>query len=113
VRRAAKRDKAEPAIVAALLAVGAQVERLSLPVDLLVRFRGKLYLAEVKTEGQSSHAKERTKQAEFCSTWNIPYWRTPEDALSAIGANTDIRIQTGNPYRGLPSDFDVIARYSE
>lgn len=84
MRRAAKRDKAERVIIEALGSIGADVVQ-RLPVDLLVRFRGKLYLLEVKTPGQSAHTKERTRQRDFCSTWNVPYVRTPREAYAALG----------------------------
>lgn len=73
-----KRDQNEPAVVQALEQVGAEVWRVSgkgLP-DLLVRFRGVLYAGEVKGE----KGKLRASQGAF------PVWRTPADALQAIGA---------------------------
>ena len=84
-RRAAKRDTSEPDIIEALLRVGAQVARLTQPVDLAVRFRGRLYLLECKTPGKSLDKRQQT-QAEFCREWEIPYVKTPEEALKAIGA---------------------------
>ena len=77
-RWSAKRDANESAIVQALEAVGAEVWRLSgtgLP-DLLVRFRGVLHAGEVKTK----KGRLRATQGAF------PVWRTPDDALTAIGA---------------------------
>ena len=73
-----KRDAAEGPIVQALEAVGAEVWRLSGKGvgDLLVRYRGVLHCAEVKT-GKS---KLRATQGAF------PVWRTPSEALAAIGA---------------------------
>jgi hypothetical protein len=77
-RKNPRRDANEPAIVQALEAVGAEVWRLSgkgLP-DVLCRFRGVLYAGEVKT----ATGKLRASQGDF------PVWRTPQDALQAIGA---------------------------
>lgn len=73
-----KRDSAEKPIVEALRAVGAQVWHLNDPDvgDLLIRFRGVLYCPEVKSKG----GRLRKGQGDF------PVWRTPSDALSAIGA---------------------------
>lgn len=76
-RRNPRRDQNEPAITQALEAVGAEVWKLSgtsLP-DLLVRFRGVLYAAEVKTAA----GRLRATQGAF------PVWRTVDDALAAIG----------------------------
>jgi hypothetical protein len=78
-----KRDAAEPAIVQALQAVGAEVWRLSGTGvgDILVRYRGVLHCAEVKT----GKAKLRASQGAF------PVWRTTEDALTAIGVFQDAK----------------------
>lgn len=73
-----KRDIAEKPIVAALRQVGAEVWRVTgtgCP-DVLVRYRAVLYAAEIKT----GTAKETKNQGAF------PIWRTPDDALRAIGA---------------------------
>jgi hypothetical protein len=73
-----KRDLAEKPILAALARVGAeywQVGGQGNP-DVLVRFRGQLYAAEVKT----GTAKETANQGAF------PIWRSVDDALHAIGA---------------------------
>ena len=88
-RYAARRDAAEPAIVDALVAVGANVIRLDQPVDLLVRFRNTWHVLEVKTP--KNHAgkrgdKRQQAQREFCFTNQVPYVRTPQQALRAIGA---------------------------
>lgn len=88
VGQARRRDAAEPAIVAALEALGADVTRLSdagAP-DLLVEFRARLYAFEVKSE-----RGKRTK-AQHRSRW--PIVRTPEEALLAIGAQT-VRMDPG------------------
>ena len=86
MRKAAKRDKNEKAIVTALEAVGATVARLNDPnvPDLLVGFRGDNFLIEVKyqygklTSGQFGwHENWRGK----CATV-----KTVEQALQVIGA---------------------------
>jgi hypothetical protein len=86
LRRAAKRDLAEPAIVKALRAVGAFVYLHDKPVDLSVCYRGKWLWLEVKTPGLGDHAKERKAQREFIALHNIPIVTTPTEALRAIGA---------------------------
>lgn len=82
-RWAAKRDVAEPPIIEALEEVGAQVEQLDYPCDLLVRYFGKLTLLEV--DRASKYAKRAKKQQEFLATWGVPKVKTPEQALAAIG----------------------------
>lgn len=73
-----KRDTAEKPILEALAAVGAEFWQLSGTgnPDVLVRFRGRFYAGEVKT-GKS---KETHNQGAF------EIWRTPDDALKAVGA---------------------------
>jgi hypothetical protein len=75
-----RRDANEPVIIQALRQAGADVWQLNDPGvgDLLVRFRGVLHCAEVKT-GSGTLTK---LQGQF------PIWRCPFDALVAIGAVT-------------------------
>lgn len=73
-----KRDTAEKPIVETLRQAGAEVWRVTgtgCP-DVLVRYRSVLYAAEIKT----GKGKETKNQGAF------EIWRTPEDALLAIGA---------------------------
>ena len=86
MRRAAKRDIAEPGIVAALRAVGAFVYLHDSPVDLSVRYRGVWHWLEVKTPGQSDHRKERKDQQAFIRLHDVPVVTTPTEALIAVGA---------------------------
>lgn len=85
-RWATKRDAAEPAIIEALTKVGAQVEQMNLPCDLLVRFRERVYLLEV--DRASKYAKRNVRQLAFIAAWCVPKVKTPEQALRAIGATT-------------------------
>lgn len=73
-----KRDLAEQPIIEALRAIGAEVYQLSgtSNPDLLVCYQGRWQPAEVKT----GSGKETKNQGAF------PIWRTPQDALRAIGA---------------------------
>ncbi len=73
-----RRDIAEKPITDALQAAGAEFWKLSgtgCP-DILARYKGRYYVAEVKT----GTAKETANQGAF------DIWRTPEDALIGIGA---------------------------
>lgn len=72
-----RRDIAEKPILEALEAVGAECWQIGGQgnPDVLVRFRGRYYAGEVKTGA----GKETKNQGAF------PMWRTPEDALRAIG----------------------------
>lgn len=62
---AKRRDANEPEIVNALEKVGATVYRLHTPLDLLVGYRRKTYLIEVKVPGK----KLNKKQKEFIAGW--------------------------------------------
>lgn len=104
MRRAAHRDKSEPAIIKALRAVGATVEQLHV-VDLLVGFRGLNFVLEVKSPAELVTGKDLRKdgtnqirrqaagklsegQQAWFATWRGQKAKveTPEEALRAIGA---------------------------
>lgn len=90
MRYAAKRDLAEGPILDALERVGAQVWPLDYPVDLLVRFHDRWHLLEVKTGRGKTLAiatdKRQAAQIEFLQLTHTPIVRTPQEALTAIGA---------------------------
>lgn len=89
-RYAKKRDTSEPDIITALKCVGAEVWTLDYPVDLLVRFREKWHLLEVKTpHGKSQKARQDKRQEDqisFIENTRTPVVTTPVEALRAIGA---------------------------
>lgn len=85
-RRAARRDANEAEIIRALRAVGASVHQLSgagVP-DLLVGYRGRTLLLEVKTAtGKATEAQEEKRAA-----WRGGEWRTVrsvDEALRTLG----------------------------
>lgn len=83
-RYAARRDGNEMPIVNALRKVGCTIKRLDF-CDLLVGWRGRNFLLEVKTEkGQLKESQE-----EMVRSWRGQYEivRTAEEALRAIGAD--------------------------
>jgi hypothetical protein len=92
VRRAAKRDVSEPAIVEALERAGWEVHR-ELPVDLLCLKRAgnvvKVRLLECKSpQGKSGKARKRKDQPEqvaFCERWEIEKPTNAQEALLAVG----------------------------
>lgn len=82
-----KRDANEGAIVAALLAVGATVERLDV-VDLLVGYCGGNWLLECKTPaGLKRKSKTAERQAKWQREWagQVHIVTSPEEALRRIG----------------------------
>lgn len=89
-RFAAKRDRNEPEIIRALEKVGAIVTQLSQPgvFDLLVGFRGVLYLLEVKDKGGSLTDAQIEFHRRYSQDGGYPLfvvWNV-DDALRAIGA---------------------------
>ena len=85
VRRAAKRDEAEPDIVEALIDAGAVVTRLSqggLP-DLLVLYRDTFMLFEVKSgRGKLTKAQKEFNAANSKGPLAVVY--TPNQAVDAM-----------------------------
>jgi hypothetical protein len=82
MRRAAKRDHSERDIRDALDAVGAQWLLLC-AFDLLVCFRGQLFMLEVKTgKGHTTWLQDRL----LARGWPLHIVRTPAEALHVIGA---------------------------
>lgn len=95
MRRAAKVDRNQPEIVAALRDVGASVQPLhsvgkGCP-DLLVGFRGANYLLEVK-DGRlaPSDRKLTAAQAEWHPAWrgHATVVKSVDEALKAIGVDS-------------------------
>jgi hypothetical protein len=85
MRRAARVDATQEAIVSALRAAGAYVWVIGLPVDLLVGYKGHTFCVEVK----SGPSKRLTKlQADFFENWSgstLARIDCPEAALRMIG----------------------------
>jgi len=85
-----QRDGNETIIVNALQGIGASVYRLDKPCDLLVGFRGRNYLLEIKLpvgpRGGTSHSRLNDLQEEFAATWRGQFEvvRSVEDAIEAI-----------------------------
>jgi soluble P-type ATPase len=93
MRRAAKVDANQEQVVSALRAAGATVQSLAAIgkgcPDLLVMFRGALFLLEVKDGGKVKSAQKLTDaQVKWHQTWGamVEVVNSPEQALRAIGA---------------------------
>jgi len=85
MRYAARKDENEAAIVQALRDAGAYVWIIGLPVDLLVGFRGRTLLMEVKT---TSKKRLTGLQADFFEKWTggtLCRVDSPQAALRMIG----------------------------
>jgi hypothetical protein len=105
MRRAAKVDANQEQVVSALRAAGASVQSLA-PIgkgcpDLLVAFRGAMYLIEVK----QGKGKVNELQTKWHGDWKADVYVAygPEDALQIIGATSAIEKQTSANRRGSPS----------
>lgn len=93
MRRAAKVDRNQSEIVAALRSAGATVQPLHAVgqgcPDLLVGYRGRNWLIEVKDwQAQTSDRKLNPRQVEWHDGWKgqVAKVETPEAALAVIGA---------------------------
>jgi len=77
-------DSNQAEIVQALRDVGATVDIIGEPVDLLVGFRGRNFLLEVKPDEK---AKLRPSQQEFFAAWRgeVKRVNSRAEALEAIG----------------------------
>ena len=86
MRRAARTDANQAAIVKALRDAGCYVWILGLPVDILVGYDNRVYLCEIK-DGPS---KQLTRlQQDFFGNWtggSLYRINSVEDALRMIGA---------------------------
>ena len=85
MRHAKRTDENQQAIVKALRDAGAYVWIISLPVDLLVGYKGHTFCVEIKTG-----AKKRLTalQADFFENWSgstLARVDSPEAALRMIG----------------------------
>lgn len=83
----AKRDANEPEIVDALEAIGCDVLR-SGDIDLIVGYRGRNLLIEVKMPGEDKDRKLKPIQKRLKASWKGQYAivTTAEQALKAVGA---------------------------
>lgn len=84
MRRAAKVDANQSMVMKALRAIGAAVEVIGEPVDLLVFFRGEVSLMEVKNkEGRNQLTKQ---QVAFIARWpgRVHIIRSPQEAVAAV-----------------------------
>ena len=85
MRRAARVDANQDQIVSALRSEGASVWIISLPVDLLVGYKGHTFLVEVKS---TSKKRLTGLQADFFDSWGgstLARIDCPEAALRMIG----------------------------
>lgn len=80
-RYAVKRDRSEPAILDALTRVGADYLLLDL-IDVLVLFRGQLFLLECKT---GKGRRTRNQAVLVQRGWPLAFVSSVDDALAAIG----------------------------
>lgn len=98
----AKIDANQPAIVKALRGVGASVQSLAAvgkgAPDLLIGFRGAVYVAEVKDPAKPpSHRKLTPTQETWHAAWQgprVPIVETADDALRLIGALAEAQAAT-------------------
>lgn len=86
MRRAAKVDLSQKAIVDALRAAGCSVAIIGQPLDILVGRAGKTFILELKS-GEKKRKDLTPAQVEFFRDWrgHAAVVCTPEEALRAVG----------------------------
>lgn len=88
-RYARKMDENQPAVVRALRSVGACVETIGTPVDLLVGIRAQTFLLELKDGSKAPSERRLTPlQERFFRCWPggpLLKVESAEEALEAIG----------------------------
>lgn len=89
MRYALKVDTTQRDIIEALEKVGARVEVIGKPVDLLIYFRGRFSVMEVKTpygvrNPKPRIRKEQVAQNEFIQATGCPVVSSPTEALLAL-----------------------------
>lgn len=85
IRRAARIDANQTAVVSALRAAGAYVYIIGLPVDLLVGYKGHSFLVEVKN---GPRKRLTALQEDFFQSWTggtLARIDSPDAALRMIG----------------------------
>jgi hypothetical protein len=85
MRHAKRTDANQEAIVKALRDAGAYVWIISLPVDLLVGYKGHTFCVEIKTDARK---RLTALQADFFENWSgstLARVDSPEAALRMIG----------------------------
>jgi len=82
MRRAAKTDANQQAIMDRLREIGCKVKYIKEPVDLLVGYRNKNVLLEVKVES----GRLTKQQIDFIAEWPGPVHivRDPEEAVNIV-----------------------------
>ena len=82
-----KRDANEPDIVSALRKIGATVYHMDEPVDLLVGYRARNFLLEVKDGDKPPSKTKRTeKQRDFFKGWlgQVRVVKSAEEAIQVV-----------------------------
>lgn len=91
MRHAARVDSNQKAIVDALRKAGAYVYIIGLPVDLLVGYRNRTILVEIKS---SSKSRLTALQRDFFENWcgdGLARVDSPDAALRMLGVINEIR----------------------
>lgn len=87
MRRAARTDDNQHELVEALKKIGAKCYFIGKPVDLLVGFRGRNLLLEVKRQDKRGQESAITKeQRDFIETWpgDVQIVHSIDEAINAV-----------------------------
>lgn len=83
MRRAARTDSNQQEVIDSLRKIGCRVHYIKEPVDLMVGFRDKTVLLEVKAEG----GRLTKQQVQFIAEWNggpVHIVRDPQEAVEIV-----------------------------
>ena len=92
-RWAKRRDSNAAEIIHALKTAGVTVEVIDVPCDLLLGFRGRDYLAEIKTSKGGLSPRQRLFHAKWPHP--IPIFRSSDDALAWVKLKRKSRDKPG------------------
>lgn len=102
-RKAKRRDANEPAIIQALERVGAEVWVIDRPADLMVWYRKRWTVIEVKMPHSGRFTALQSQERNEGLAEGILVVRTPLEALEAIGAISNGASQSYDTSVGLGS----------
>ena len=101
-RYATRRDENEKEIVAALESIGCTVYRLDAPVDLIVGYRARNILLEVKDGKKTASRKQLTKaQRDFFADWKgqVRQVESVDEAIKCVTQSYNCTKTTNGGYR--------------
>ena len=82
MRYASRTDGNQPDIIHALKRIGASVYYMKQPLDLLVGYRGKNFILEVKMPREDLNGEQTNFCLRWCGSYHVVH--TVEEAIAAV-----------------------------